>query len=285
MIRAAALHSTAGSEPARKQRAAIHPAHIPVWFARTASMLDGTMIQRKSGCSCGGGCPTCSDELDDLHVQTKLEINAPGEQFEQEADRMAEQVMRISKPQPCNDELPSQANLPTSGPMTGFVRKVEPAHDGQSDCSPTWFGDTSPEVDPSGGSFTGKLIVKYNDAALKSPCVRECVEEHEAVHVAHLTPIVKMIHECDVAAGNDWEKKGKCNEMANRDLAAIQKRSECEAYRKSFTCLTLKVLDSKSPCSKPPHRDEVQKHRGYEACEMKRYCAEAGTPELGIPNA
>jgi hypothetical protein len=187
--------------------------------------------------------------------------------------------------QRCNDELPSQANRPASGPMTGFVRKAEPAYDGQSECSPTWFGDTSPEVDPSGGSFTGRLIVKYNDAGLKSPCVRECVEEHEAVHVAHLTPIVKMIHECDVAAGSDWEKKGKCNEMASHDLAAIQKRSECEAYRKSFTCLTLKVLDSKSPCSKRPHRDEVQKHRGYEACEMKRYCAEAGTPELGIPNA
>lgn len=98
MIKAAALHSMAGSEPARKQRAAIHPAPIPVWFAKTASMLDGTMIQRKSGCSCGGGCPSCKDELDDLHVQTKLEISAPGDQFEQEADRMAEQVMRISEP-------------------------------------------------------------------------------------------------------------------------------------------------------------------------------------------
>jgi hypothetical protein len=156
---------------------------------------------------------------------------------------------------------------------------------GKSNCSPDWFGDTSPEVDPSGGSFTGKLVVKYNDAVLKDPCVRECVEQHESVHVKHLTPIVKRIHECDVSAGTDWDKKGKCNQMATRELAEIHNRSECEAYRQSFTCLTLKVLDTTSPCSKAPHREEVQKQRGYEGCEMKSYCGAAGTPELGVPNA
>ncbi|HET7272106.1 MAG TPA: hypothetical protein VFI90_13595 [Rubrobacter sp.] len=184
---------------------------------------------------------------------------------------------------------------PHSGHDFGRVRVHKPGDDrlqkpiphlfsGKSDCSPTWFGDTSPEVDPSGGSFTGRLVVTYNDAALKDPCVRECVEVHESVHVEHLTPIVKRIHDCDVAAGSDWDKKGKCNEMATRELVAIRARSECEAYRKSFTCLTLKVLDAKSPCSKPPHREQVQKHRGYEGCEMRRYCGEAGTPELGVPN-
>ena len=156
---------------------------------------------------------------------------------------------------------------------------------GKSDCSPDWYGDTSPEMDAAGDSFTGKLITTYNDAALKDPCVRECVEEHEAVHVKDLTPVVQKIHECDVAAGNDDAKKGKCNQMATRELSAARARSECNAYRVSFTCLTLKVLDPASPCSKPPHREEVQKHRGSEACELKKQCAEAGTPALGIPNA
>ena len=155
---------------------------------------------------------------------------------------------------------------------------------GQSPCSPTWFGGTEPEVD-SNGDFTGKLVVTYNDAALKDPCVRECVEEHEAVHVRDFTPVLKKIHDCDVAAGNDWKKKGECNLMATRELNAARARSECYAYRASFTCLTLKVLDSSNKCSKPPHREEVQKHRGYEACELKNYCKEAGTPELGVPNA
>src|SRR5262245_16204690 len=39
--------------------------------------------------------------------------------------------------------------------------KIDTFYSGKTNCSPTWYGDTSPEVDPSGSSFTGKLIVKY----------------------------------------------------------------------------------------------------------------------------
>lgn len=45
-------------------------------------------LQRKSSCACGGGCPRCT-------VQTKLSIGTPGDPYEQEADRVAEQVMRL----------------------------------------------------------------------------------------------------------------------------------------------------------------------------------------------
>ena len=160
-----------------------------------------------------------------------------------------------------------------------------PLASGESTCSPTWYGDTSPEIEEQTGKFTGRLVVKYNEAAIKSPCVHECIEAHEAVHVRQLTPVVKKIADCDKAAGDDWEKRGKCNEMANRELTAPHAAWECEAYRKSFTCLTLKVLDPSSPCSKPPHREEIQQHRNTEGCEMRDYCSSAGTPELGVPNA
>ena len=157
-------------------------------------------------------------------------------------------------------------------------------YSGASDCSPTWYGDTSPEMDAKGESFTGKLIVKFNDAELKDPCVRECIELHESVHVKDLTPIVKEIHDCDAAAGSDWNKKGKCNQLATKGLEEAREKSECAAYQKSFTCLTLKILDPKDPCSKSPHRDEIQRHRQSEGCELKKHCAAAGTPEAGIPN-
>jgi hypothetical protein len=147
-----------------------------------------------------------------------------------------------------------------------------------------WYGWVPDQPDYRDKLYAA-IAAPPNAAALKDPCVRDCIEQHESVHVGHLTPIVKKIHDCDVAAGNDWDKKEKCNQMATRELGEIRARSECEAYRKSFTCLTLKVLDSTSLCSKPRHRDEVQKHRGYDVCEMRRYCADAGTPEAGIPNA
>lgn len=181
----------------------------------------------------------------------------------------------------CKEERAGQTRLPLSRHTNGKF------YSGKSSCSPDWFGDTSPEIDSTTGKFTGKLIVKYNDRALKDSCVRDCVKEHEQVHVRQLTPIVKKVHACDMAAGNDPEKSGQCNLMWNQTVNKPGQLQtwECEAYRKSFTCLTLKILDAKSPCSKSPHREEIQKHRKYEACEMKRHCKEAGTPELGVPLA
>jgi hypothetical protein len=51
------------------------------------------LLQRK--CACGGGCPRCQDELG---IQTKLKIGEPGDKYEQEADRIADEVMRMPEP-------------------------------------------------------------------------------------------------------------------------------------------------------------------------------------------
>ncbi|HWB85235.1 MAG TPA: DUF4157 domain-containing protein [Bryobacteraceae bacterium] len=56
-------------------------------------------VQRKCGCG-GSGCESCSEHEDksSLSVQTKLAVNAPGDVFEQEADRVADTVMRSTVP-------------------------------------------------------------------------------------------------------------------------------------------------------------------------------------------
>ena len=83
--------------------------------------IHGAMLQRK--CACGGSsgltgsCSECEKKkLVGQPLQTKLRINEPGDQYEQEADRVAEQVMRmadsdsiqaIDNPvRPCNGALP-----------------------------------------------------------------------------------------------------------------------------------------------------------------------------------
>jgi Domain of unknown function (DUF4157) len=58
-----------------------HPAH-PLW------------LQRKA-CNCGGSCPRCQSET---RLQPKLNISEPGDRYEQEADRVADQVMRMPDP-------------------------------------------------------------------------------------------------------------------------------------------------------------------------------------------
>ncbi len=46
-------------------------------------------------CACGGGCIQCQSNLP---IQAKLKISAPNDKYEQEADRMASQVMRMPAP-------------------------------------------------------------------------------------------------------------------------------------------------------------------------------------------
>ena len=80
--------------------------------ARSLAILDLTRPKLLSGqtllqgkCACGatsGLTGTCSDcerkKLLGQPLQTKLRINEPGDEYEQEADRVAEQVMRVALP-------------------------------------------------------------------------------------------------------------------------------------------------------------------------------------------
>jgi len=64
-------------------------------------LTHGAMLQRK--CACGGSsglsgsCSECEKKkFVGQPLQTKLRINEPGDAYEQEADRMAAQVMRMA---------------------------------------------------------------------------------------------------------------------------------------------------------------------------------------------
>lgn len=53
------------------------------------------VIQRK--CACGGSCTSCADKEEEIQkIQTKLTIGPANDVFEQEADRVSEQIMRMS---------------------------------------------------------------------------------------------------------------------------------------------------------------------------------------------
>ncbi len=56
------------------------------------------MVQGKTNCACGGSCPSCVEEGLATGIQSKSQISMPGDHYEQEADRVAEQVLRIPDP-------------------------------------------------------------------------------------------------------------------------------------------------------------------------------------------
>ncbi|MEW6417504.1 MAG: hypothetical protein AB1480_05205 [Nitrospirota bacterium] len=51
------------------------------------------IIQLKPICPCDGGCPRCAGV-----IQPKLTIGQPNDIYEQEADRIADQVMQMPDP-------------------------------------------------------------------------------------------------------------------------------------------------------------------------------------------
>ncbi len=88
------LALSAKHQPESARQATPAKANRPLIQRRSG--LGENMIQRKSGsCACGGGCPRCQEQT---LLQTKLKISEPGDRYEQEADRIAEQVMQMPEP-------------------------------------------------------------------------------------------------------------------------------------------------------------------------------------------
>ncbi len=125
------------------------------------------LLQRQCGCggtgSLIGSCPECEKKkMLGQPLQAKLRINEPGDEYEQEADRVAEQVMRMSTDgagsSPRSSDLIvqrrlsgasgmlSRAAMDESAPVSkqpssdGSAPKDGAAEEGGSRC-PSWRGD------------------------------------------------------------------------------------------------------------------------------------------------
>lgn len=88
------------------------PAKVPFTTSSSFSQASSGLLQRK--CACGGAagmtgaCEECSKKKR-LGLQTKLEVSEPGDIYEQEADRISEQIIRMPEPQracPCGGGCP-----------------------------------------------------------------------------------------------------------------------------------------------------------------------------------
>jgi len=103
------------------------------WTPRGPSSSSPTnFLQRKSNCACGGGCPSCAEEAASETIQTKLQVSNPNDPYEQEADRVADQVMRTSP----GSAIQSDGGAPEIETPSRVLRKIE-----------TFSGQVSPVSD------------------------------------------------------------------------------------------------------------------------------------------
>ena len=96
------------------------PVPKPTPQSFTFSSVPRGQLQRK--CACGnkpgptGQCAACRRQP--LGIQTKLTVNQPGDKYEQEADQVAEQVMRMPEPRVQRQvDLEEEEELLQSKPM------------------------------------------------------------------------------------------------------------------------------------------------------------------------
>ena len=80
-------------------------------------------------CPFGGACHSCPP-----HIQAKLKIGQPGDKYEQEADRVAEQVMRMPEPQvqrkgcsSCEGKEDDEDKLIQAKPLAGQITPLPPS--------------------------------------------------------------------------------------------------------------------------------------------------------------
>jgi len=84
-------------------------------------------------------------------IQTKLKINEPGDIYEQEADRVAEQVMRMSEPGVHREVEPEEETLqskPLAGQIVPLVQR-QPADEEEEEIQTKPLAGQTPEVIPA----------------------------------------------------------------------------------------------------------------------------------------
>lgn len=97
------------------------------------------LLQRKPVCTCDGGCPVCTGV-----IQPKLRIGAPNDRYEQEADRVADRVMRMPEPSvqrqaecsgpTCNEEEEQIQTKSIGDQITPLIqRQEEPEEEEESE--------------------------------------------------------------------------------------------------------------------------------------------------------
>ena len=105
----------------------------PLWPSPSGP-LNGPVLWRQPHCACGGGCPRCAEAAGQRALQPKLRVSAPGDSYEQEADRAAERVMSMTEPSHASGEVARQgASADGSAPPQVQRQAADPEQKGPCD--------------------------------------------------------------------------------------------------------------------------------------------------------
>ncbi len=166
---------------ADKPAAARKPESAAAISLQTAPLsLFGPAQPSKLACACGGGCPRCQNKLP---IQLKLAVSQPNDVYEQEADRVADQVMRMPAPalqRKCASCTAGGTTCPKCNEEKDKLiqRRSKSASDAGASVSENFLGDLGPGrpldaatrdfFEPRFGYDFGRVRVHANKRAAES---------------------------------------------------------------------------------------------------------------------
>ena len=129
-------------------------------------------------------------------------------------------------------------------------------------------GSTDCEVDET-GTPTGKVTHRIDET---NPCLRPCVEAHEAVHVKQMKTYCPQLKACYVAADKGKRPASDCMKMA---VFGANER-ECPAYNVSLPCVKKRLKTAKE-CQSKKNQEYAARVLASEQCFHDKYCGGGGT--------
>ncbi|NYF19449.1 outer membrane protein OmpA-like peptidoglycan-associated protein/bacterioferritin-associated ferredoxin [Xanthomonas sp. JAI131] len=137
-----------------------------------ATALHAAPVQRR--CACGGGCPRCADKKRE-GLQPRLEIGAPDDAFEQEAERVAERVVAaaagaLPDPPAAPPHDPPPASPPPPPPATSDATPPPPANDDPR--APAGAASRATNATPRSANANADVRLRVNRSPVRS--VRRC---------------------------------------------------------------------------------------------------------------
>jgi len=219
-------------------------------------------------------------------IQTKLTVNHPGDPFEQEADRVADQVMRMSAPVPlvqrpcsaCQREESVQRKCAACEQEEKKSREESRFRcDDSGECT-----EDEPQYERD---LLGIAACNYDRGVVeaqvfKEHCAGDCVAQHEQAHVEDTQLCCNRYGRCMHNAA-DLDGRNRCREIWLRWSHLTDDYSECNAYNREGLCLNDLINKQCRTSGGPVSEDcckELQGHLDVVGQRIAKHCPNGSVP-------
>ena len=216
-------------------------------------------------------------------IQTKLTVNQPGDAFEQEADRVADPVMRTTAPAVSSPSFSrSDSSVQRKCAACGQEEKKS-REESRFRCDDS--GECTEDEPQYERDLLGIATCNYDRGVVeaqvfKEHCAGDCVAQHEQAHVEDTQLCCNRYGRCMHNAA-DLDGRNRCREAWLRWAHLTDDYSECNAYNREGLCLNDLINKQCRVSGGPVSEDcckELQGHLDVVGQRIAKHCPNGSVP-------